>query len=131
MPPLPWKPLSLAWLAILVLAFGNGALRALWLNAALGPPYAQWLSGSLLIAAILLVTRLFAGHFAPCTPAQRWTIGAIWLALTMCFEFGMGLAQGQSLPQMLAPYRFTDGNLWPLVLAVTVSAPALVAGARR
>jgi hypothetical protein len=27
------------------------------------------------------------------------------------FEFGLGMVQARSWPQMLAPYTFTDGNV--------------------
>jgi hypothetical protein len=126
MTTLPWKPLLLAWLAILAIAFGNGALRELWLLPALGPPWAHWISGALLIAAILLVTRVSARHLVAPSAVQRWAIGAIWLVLTLGFEFGMGVAAGHTLAQMLAPYRFTDGNPWPLVLLATVLAPVIL-----
>lgn len=126
MSAMTWRSLLLAWFAILALAFCNGALRELWLVPTLGLPYAQWLSGALLIAAILLVTWTAARRLHTDSPLQRWAIGAIWLTLTLCFEFGMGVARGASTEQMLAPYRFADGNLWSLVLLVTLLAPVML-----
>ena len=64
-------------------------------------------------------------------PGQFWLVGFGWLALTLAFEFSFGLAQGKSWPVMLEAYTFNDGNLWPLVLAVTASAPFIAAKIRR
>jgi hypothetical protein len=48
---------------------------------------------------------------------------ALWLGLTLIFEFGLGIVQGHSWTEMLAQYTFTDGNIWPLVLLVVFFAP--------
>lgn len=45
------------------------------------------------------------------------------LALTLVFEFSFGLWQGESWPVLLEAYSFKDGNIWPVVLAVTALAP--------
>ncbi len=57
-------------------------------------------------------------------------VGLGWLVLTLIFEFGFGLLRGKSLPELLQAYTFTDGNLWPVVLVVTVFAPWLAARLR-
>ena len=49
-----------------------------------------------------------------------------WLMLTLVFEFSFGLARGLDWSQMLAAYTFKDGNLWPLCLLITLTAPWLV-----
>ncbi|MGB1950071.1 MAG: hypothetical protein ACPHQ9_04820 [Marinobacter sp.] len=57
-------------------------------------------------------------------------MGFGWLALTLSFEFSFGLAQGKSWPVILEAYTFKDGNLWPVVLAVTTCAPFIAAKMR-
>jgi hypothetical protein len=52
-------------------------------------------------------------------------IGLGWLALTLIFEFSFGLWQGKSLQVLLEAYTFKDGNIWPVILVVTVLAPYL------
>jgi hypothetical protein len=84
-----------AWLPVLVLAILNGALRELLLVLALGKSDGYLLSGLLLLAFVVLA--------------------AIALALTLIFEFGLGILQGHSWTEMLAQYTLMDGNIWPLV----------------
>jgi hypothetical protein len=126
-----WLKAVLLWLAILVLAMLNGLLREAVLLPRLGRVEALVASGLLLSLLILLVAVIGAPWYG--TPGPNpWTIGALWLALTLSFEFGFGrLVQHRPWPELLAPYTFRGGNLWPLVLAVTAAAPRLAAWARR
>ena len=126
-----WLKAVLLWLAILVLAMLNGLLREAVLIPRLGRFEALVASGLLLSLLILLVAVIGAPWYG--TPGPNpWTIGALWLALTLSFEFGFGrLVQQRPWPELLAPYTFRGGNLWPLVLAVTAAAPRLAAWARR
>ena len=57
-------------------------------------------------------------------------IGFYWLALTLVFEFSLGLWQVKSWQVMLKAYTFKGGNIWPVVLAVTTLAPYLAAKLR-
>ena len=115
------------WSLILVLAFANGALRELLLVPAMGRMAANVASGVLLSLAILATAFLTAPWLGPMKAARRLLVGLLWLALTLAFEFGFGLlVQHKPLSSLLEAYVFRDGNLWPLVLAVTVLAPALM-----
>ena len=60
-------------------------------------------------------------------PVQLWFVGVGWLVLTVAFEFSFGLWQGKSWPVLLEAYTFRGGNIWPVVLAVTVLAPYIAA----
>jgi len=115
------------WLLILMLAIANGLLREEVLRPHLDAPYAQLLSGVLLIACILLVTYVFAGRLAASSTKQFTAIGISWLLLTLAFEFAFGkLVAGKSWTELLDAYTFAGGNLWPVVLAVTLLAPPLI-----
>lgn len=58
--------------------------------------------------------------------------GAFWLALTVVFEFGFGLlVQGKPLQDLLVAYTFHDGNIWPVILLVTLMAPVWVGRGKR
>lgn len=111
------------WCVIVVLAVLNGALRDLLLVPALGSTPAYLISGLLLCTLIFLVALVALPWLGRHTSRQRLVIGMGWLFLTLVFEFSLGLFQGKSWPEMLAAYRFHDGNLWPLVLLVTALAP--------
>jgi len=116
----------LAWLLILVLAVANGGLRESVLLPALGKPWALTLSGLLLSACILVVAWVLVGRMGKLTVTESLHIGVLWLVATLGFEFGFGRwVQGRRWGELLEAYTFQDGNLWPLVLVVTLFAPLL------
>ena len=113
-----------AWLLILVLAMLNGGFREAVLLPSLGKPAALVLSGALLSACVVIVAMVLANWLKLDGSARSLAVGSLWLLLTLVFEFGFGrLAQGRSWPEMLEAYSFKDGNIWPLVLALTFLAP--------
>ena len=118
------------WVAILVLAVANSALREAILIPQLGLPTGLVLSGVLLSALIFVVAYLALPWPGTRRSVELTGIGLGWLALTLCFEFAVGLWQGTSWPVLLAAYTFKGGNIWPVVLAVTVAAPRLAAKVR-
>ncbi|AZT83645.1 hypothetical protein EHN06_08885 [Marinobacter sp. NP-4(2019)] len=119
------------WLSILALAIANGLFREAVLLPAFGIPAAFVLSGLLLSALIIGVAWVSLPWLRLRRPGQLWLVGFGWLALTLAFEFSFGLAQGKSWPVILEAYTFKDGNLWPIVLAVTACAPFIAAKIRR
>jgi hypothetical protein len=113
-----------AWLLILAFAMLNGAFREAILLPSLGKPAALVLSGALLSACIVIVAVVLTKWMALDGAARSLEVGALWLLLTLAFEFGFGrLVQERPWPEMLEAYTFEDGNIWPLVLAVTFLAP--------
>ena len=117
-----------AWLLILACAILNGLLREAVLLPWLGMPGAMVLSGLLLSLCIVAVAVLLGPWLGPLGIGQRLAIGVFWLVLTLAFEFGFGrLVQQRSWSQLFEAYTFRDGNLWPLVLVVTLLAPLLAA----
>lgn len=121
---------SVGWAAIVPLAIANGALRQAVLAPRLGIRTAQPISGILLMLAIAVVAWLLVGRLGPQRHRTWVVIGAGWLLATLAFEFGMGLVAGRSWPELLAPYRFVDNNIWPVVLLWVVVAPMTIARAR-
>jgi hypothetical protein len=121
-----------AWLLILVLAILNGALREAVLLRVLSKPAAFVLSGLLLSSFILIVAVALAPWLKLSGPSRCLAVGALWLCLTIAFEFGFGgIVQGQSWGEMLEAYTFKDGNIWPVVPVVTFFAPLIAARVRR
>lgn len=117
----------LAWLLILALAIANGLLRESVLIPSLGRTGGLVASGLLLSSLIALVAYALV-RLKNVTLAQGLRIGAGWLALTLAFEFAFGrFVQHKPWEEILAAYAFRDGNLWPLVLAVTLLAPPAAA----
>ncbi|MDP2759288.1 MAG: hypothetical protein Q8O64_02620 [Sideroxyarcus sp.] len=120
-----------AWLLILVLAMLNGILREAMLLPNLSKPVAFFLSGLLLSFFIFIVAIALARWLEPGTPSRCIHVGLLWLSLTLIFEFGFGgMMQGKSWAEMLEAYTFKDGNIWPIVLMVTLFAPLVAARIR-
>jgi hypothetical protein len=120
------KALAL-WLAIALAAVLNGVLREAVLIPALGAAPGLALSGVLLCAIILLMTFAALPWLGARRRSQLIGIGLAWCALTLAFEFLVARLQGRSWTAMLEAYSFREGNLWPLVLLVTLAAPILAA----
>ena len=113
------------WLVILVFAIANGALREAVLAPVLGRVAGNLLSGLLLSIVIVVAAAAAVRRPPPLLPREAVLLGLFWFALTIVFEFSLGLAQGKTLTDLLAPYRFEGGNLWPVVLLVALVAPWL------
>lgn len=119
------------WVAILILAILNGTLREKALIPVMGTFGGMLASGIVLSVCIALVAFLAAPWYGLLASSQYWLIGLFWLLLTLFFEFSFGrLVQHKDWAQLLQAYTFKDGNLWPVVLAVTFLAPYLAARLR-
>jgi hypothetical protein len=120
------------WIAILVCAVANGVLREAVLVPWLGARLALPLSGVLLSLAVVAVAWLGAGWLGASTTSRALGVGALWLVLTLVFEFAFGrLVQQRSWRELFEAYTFDGGNLWPAVLLVVFLAPWLAVRAHR
>ena len=116
----------LAWLVILGLAIANGILREEILIPALGKPGGLILSGVLLSMLIVLVAYVLVRYSRDLAASKGLQIGVLWLSLTLAFEFSFGrYVQHKSWAELLDAYAFKEGNIWPVVLVVTLLAPYL------
>jgi hypothetical protein len=123
-----WPKAFALWLAILVLAVANGLLREAVLIPALGRFAGLMTSGLVLSLLILLVALLAAPWYGRLEAGSYWQIGAVWLVLTVSFEFGLGrLIQYKPWQELLQAYTFSGGNIWPAVLLMVLVAPRLAA----
>ena len=116
------------WLLLLVIAIVNGAFREAVLAPRYGTTVAQPVSAlslSVLILATAWSTAPFVGYDSF---RAAWTVGALWLCLTLAFEFLAGrFLFVKTWDVLLADYDVMKGRLWPLVLLATLLAPLLVA----
>jgi hypothetical protein len=106
-----------AWLALFVVMFANGAARVIVLQPRLGEDRARQLASLTGLSLVLLVGALFV-HLAPeATSQELWEVGVAWLACTMAFEFLFGhFVSRMSWSALLADYSILRGRLWSLVL---------------
>lgn len=120
----------IVWLGILVLAVAGGALREAILIPRLGSPAGLLLSGVLLSALVFGVAYLSLPWLGARESEHLLGIGLGWLALTLLFEFSLGIWQGKPGRVLLEAYTFKGGNIWPVVLVVTALAPYFAAKLR-
>lgn len=113
------------WFLILLGAIANGVFREAVLLPRLGTTPAYLASGVLLMLLILAVALGCLRWLRVRSSPQALSTGVFWLLLTLCFEFGFGRLQGKPWAVLLEAYTFQDGNLWPLVLLVTLLAPLI------
>jgi len=117
----------IVWLAILGLAFANAALREAVLVPWIGKVRGLALSGVLLSALVLGVAYLTLPWIGASRVIELLAVGMGWFVFTLSFDLLMGALQGERIRQQLDAYLFKRGNLWPVVLLITASAPWLAA----
>ena len=120
------------WGALLILAVLNGRVRDTWLSPWLGDTFGRALSTLLLCGLIILVTWWTIGWIRAVTAREALSVGALWLALTLAFEFGVGhYGFGKAWSALLADYDLRHGRIWVAVLVVTLLAPLWTVRLRR
>lgn len=123
---------AVAWLGILGLAILNGGLRQAllvpWFGERVGHIVSTLLlSGIILGAAWFLVLRIRVD-----SARDAWAVGALWVVLTVAFEFLAGhYLFGDPWARLLADYNLGQGRVWILVPVTTLLAPVLVRAGRR
>lgn len=118
-----WKAL-LFWFLLMVLAILNGTVRLKLIIPATGLTAGLAVSTVMLCALILGATWVGIGWLGPSTTTQAWSIGLLWLALTLCFEFGAGhFLFNKPWSELLLDYNIAKGRIWVLVPIVTTMAP--------
>jgi hypothetical protein len=116
-----------AWLGAPVLAIINGAARELVYKDQLGDSTADQISAAPLIALLALYFWLLQRRWPLATTRDAVSVGAIWVLLSVVFEFGFGhYVEGDSWSDLLENYDVTEGNLWLLILLWTAAGPAII-----
>ena len=115
------------WFGLLVLAFANAALREIALVPSTGETVGRAISSVTLSAAVVLLAWFTIGWIGPTSTGDAWTIGALWLVLTLAFEFLAGhYIFGNPWKELWADYNVLRGRIWVLVLLTTLLAPVLM-----
>lgn len=114
----------LAWLGLPFIGIVNGLIRQTGYRDLLGDLAAHQLS----TATAILLFGLYVGWLS-----RRWplsssheavTVGLLWLALTMAFEFLFGhYVMGNRWERLLYDYNLLAGRVWVLVLVWIAVAP--------
>lgn len=126
-----WWKAVLLWFLLMVLAIGNGTVRIKLIIPFTGLAWGLAISTILLCALILVATWLSIRWMGPGSAQQAMGIGALWLAMTLGFEFGAGhFLFKKPWSELLQDYDLSRGRIWVLVPFVTALAPWLMAKAR-
>ena len=116
----------MVWFGLLLVALANGALREIALIPSVGEASAHAVSSITLAAAIMVLSWFTITWIRPTCASDAWTIGILWLALTLAFEFFAGhYVFGNSWSQLWADYNVLRGRIWIAVLAATLVGPVV------
>ena len=130
---MPWSRSVAVWLGLVPIMVAHGIARELWMRPVLGELGAHQLSsilacGILIFAAFAVLPWLGVVD----APRQQLYVGAVWLCLTVVFEFGFGhYVAHQSWGRLLGDYNLLSGRLWSLVLVTTLLAPRIAGWLRQ
>ena len=124
-----WGRAIAIWLLILTAESIAGTIRRIWLVPALGEHTAHQIGVVVASALILFIAWLTARWLDARTFKAQLQVGVLWVALMLAFEFGVGFAIGNSMPQMLVEYDLSRGGLMGLGFLVLLFAPAFGAWA--
>ena len=112
------------WVAILILASINGAVRDLLLTPRLGDTLARALSTIVLSVVVLSVTWFTVAWIHLRTQPDALLVGLLWVTLTLAFDLFAGhYLFHKPWSTLLADYDLRRGRIWILVLIITFAAP--------
>jgi hypothetical protein len=115
-----------AWLPMLALAIANGALRQATYGKRIPELRAHQLSTAIGAAVFGVYIGFVIRAWPPVSTRQALQVGLLWLALTIAFEFFMGLVLARRpLNQVLRDYDVTSGRVWVFLLLWITVAPVL------
>lgn len=115
----------LFWFPMIVIAFGNALLRESVFSKSMSAFHAhQWSTVTLMILCALYAWFVFP-NLKIDEVRQAWTVGLIWVVLTVLFEFILGRSTGKSWQALLEQYNILAGRIWLLFLIWLLLLPAL------
>jgi hypothetical protein len=121
----------LVWLLMMAIETIHGVLRNLFLAPLVGDLRARQIGVFIGAALILSIAVLLIGWIRPNSVRSLLGIGAMWLALTLAFEFGLGRALGRPWDAMLADYDLTRGGLLSIGTVLLALSPWIAARIRQ
>lgn len=116
------------WFVIAILAIGNGAIRESILVPHIGQSLALPVSAISLSIIVFVVTYLSFPFFGKNDSRAYFLIGLQWVLMTLIFEFMFGhYVMGKSWSSLVQVFNIMNGDLFIIVLAVSLISPLFVA----
>lgn len=110
-----WRPWIKAWLGASAIGIANGALREMAFRD-MSELRAHQLSTATLLGFLTAYMWTVERRRPLPSTGTALQIGAAWAALTVAFEFALGLLiTGESLDDLLRNYDVKAGHFWVLV----------------
>jgi hypothetical protein len=120
-----WK-YFLAWIPMVAIAIVNGSIRQAWYGnhtSELAAHQISTLSGVLLFGLYIWAVMR---RWRPASSRHAWTVGLLWLGLTITFEFLFGhYVAGHTWERLLADYNLLAGRVWLVALVWVTIAPVV------
>ena len=118
------------WLMIAVAESVHGTLRRLFLVPQIGEKFSHQI-GVLIGSAIIFTIAWFCIRWIGFVSfRQQLQVGALWVVLTLIFEFSLGYLFGYSLERILSDYNIAEGGLMVFGVLFMLFVPALAARVR-
>jgi len=115
------------WILFIPIPVINGILRENWYKQKIGEIGTNIVGFFVLSSFFLIYTYLFfRNQISDFSISKLFLVGAVWLFMTLVFEFGIGLYSHRSWSYMLADYNILKGRLWPLCLVVIFFTPLII-----
>ena len=106
----------LAWIPMIFLAILNGGLRDFTYGQVISQNLAHQISTITLILVFTVYVWVLGRIWPLASLRQAALVGAVWLLLTVAFEFALGrFLSGLSWEEMFRAYDLLSGNLWMFV----------------
>jgi len=120
------------WFVIALLAIVNGIFRENVLVGMIGSNMSVPVSGITLSMIVLIITYLSFPLLGKHHASTYFLIGLQWVLMTLLFEFIFGhYVMGKSWSDILEVFHIMRGNLFIIVLAVSLISPLLMAKVKR
>lgn len=114
----------LAWIGLVIVAILNGALRVKGYSPYMSELAAHQLSTGIGLCFFSFIFWFLTGAYRLESSGLALGIGAMWLVLTILFEFVFGhFVIGHPWSKLFADYNIFKGRLWSLVLFWTFVGP--------
>jgi hypothetical protein len=118
---------TIAWIGLAIIGIINGVIREVGYGKFLGELLAHQVSSVTGIILFGLFTWCLSLRWRMQSSGQAFTIGIIWLGLTIAFEFLFGhYVMKHPWSRLFHDYNILEGRVWLLVLVWITIAPYVI-----